>query len=83
VFSSESALTPMRRGDGRTTSWVVWAVRVAVSGLIGFTGTHFSVRTLRYVTAGTDDRGSPSAARDTVSHPVGSATGQEQAAEER
>ena len=35
------------------TSWVVWAVTVAVSGLIGFTGTHFSVRTLRYVTAGT------------------------------
>jgi hypothetical protein len=35
------------------TSWVVWAVTVAVGGLIGFTGTHFSVRTLRYVTAGT------------------------------
>ena len=35
------------------TSWVVWAVTVAVSGLIGFTATHFSVRTLRYVTAGT------------------------------
>lgn len=35
------------------TSWVVWAVTVAVSGLIGFTATHYSVRTLRYVTAGT------------------------------
>ena len=35
------------------TSWVVWAVTVAVSGPIGFTATHFSVRTLRYVTAGT------------------------------
>jgi hypothetical protein len=35
------------------TSWVVWAVTVAVSGLIGFTATHFSVRTLRYVTVGT------------------------------
>jgi hypothetical protein len=44
---------------GRTMSWVVWTVTVAVSGLIGFTGTHFSVRTLRYVTAGTDDRGAP------------------------
>src|ERR1700751_2234198 len=43
----------MRRGDGRMTSWVVWAVTVAVAGLIGFTATHFSVRTLRYVTAGT------------------------------
>jgi len=35
------------------TSWDVWAVTVAVSGLIGFTATHFSARTLRYVTAGT------------------------------
>ena len=35
------------------TSWVVWAVTVAVSGLTGFTATHYSVRTLRYVTAGT------------------------------
>lgn len=34
------------------TSWVVWAVTVAVAGLIGFTATCFSVRTLRYVTAG-------------------------------
>ncbi len=33
------------------TSWVVWAVTVAVAALIGFTATHFSVRTLRYVTA--------------------------------
>ena len=33
------------------TSWVVWAVAVAVAALIGFTATHFSVRTLRYVTA--------------------------------
>jgi hypothetical protein len=35
------------------TSWVVWAAAVVVAGLIGFTSTHFSVRTLRYVTAGT------------------------------
>lgn len=35
------------------TSWVVWAVTVAVAGLIGFTGACFNVRTLRYVTAGT------------------------------
>jgi hypothetical protein len=35
------------------TSWVVWAVTLAVSGLTGFTATHFSVRTLRYVTSGT------------------------------
>ena len=35
------------------TSWVVWAVTLAVGGLTGFTATHFSVRTLRYVTAGT------------------------------
>jgi hypothetical protein len=35
------------------TSWVVWAVTVAVAGLIAVTGTHFSVRTLRYVTAAT------------------------------
>jgi hypothetical protein len=35
------------------TSWVVWAVTLAVAGLTGFTATHFSVRTLRYVTAGT------------------------------
>jgi hypothetical protein len=35
------------------TSWVVWAVTVAVAGLIGFTARHFSVRTLRYATAGT------------------------------
>jgi hypothetical protein len=35
------------------TSWVVWAVAAAVAVLIGFTATHFSVRTLRYVTAGT------------------------------
>src|ERR1700755_1692596 len=41
----------MRRGDGPMTSWVVWAVAVAVAALIGFTATHFSVRTLRYVTA--------------------------------
>jgi hypothetical protein len=34
------------------TSWVVWAVTAVVAGLIGFTATHFSVRTLRYVTAG-------------------------------
>jgi hypothetical protein len=34
------------------TSWVVWAGVVAVAGLTGFTSTHFSVRTLRYVTAG-------------------------------
>jgi len=47
-----SALTPMRRGDGRMTSWVVWAVTAAVAGLIGFTGTHFNVRRLRYVTTG-------------------------------
>lgn len=33
------------------TSWVVWAVTVAMAALIGFTATHFSVRTLRYVTA--------------------------------
>jgi hypothetical protein len=33
------------------TSWIVWAVTVAVAALIGFTATHFSVRTLRYVTA--------------------------------
>jgi hypothetical protein len=33
------------------TSWVVWAVTVAVAALIGFTATHFSVRTLCYVTA--------------------------------
>jgi hypothetical protein len=33
------------------TSWVVWAVAVAVAVLIGFTATHFSVRTLRYGTA--------------------------------
>ncbi len=55
-FSSKPAMTPMRRGDGRMTSWVVWAVTVAVSGLIGFTATHYSVRTLRYVTAGNRDR---------------------------
>ena len=35
------------------TSWVVWAVTVAVAVLIGFTATCFGVRTLRYVTAGT------------------------------
>ena len=35
------------------TSWVVWAVAVAVAALTGFTATHFSVRTLRYVTAAT------------------------------
>jgi hypothetical protein len=35
------------------TSWVVWAAAVAVAGLTGLTATHFSVRTLRYVTAGT------------------------------
>jgi hypothetical protein len=34
------------------TSWVVWAVTAAVALLIGFTATRFSVRTLRYVTAG-------------------------------
>jgi len=34
------------------TSWVVWAVTVGVAVLIGFAATHFSVRTLRYVTAG-------------------------------
>jgi hypothetical protein len=34
------------------TSWVVWAVTVPVAGLLGFTGTHFSVRTLRYVSTG-------------------------------
>ena len=34
------------------TSWVVWAVTVGVAALIGFTATHFSVRTLRYVTVG-------------------------------
>lgn len=33
------------------TSWVVWAVALAVALLIGFTATHFGVRTLRYVTA--------------------------------
>ena len=33
------------------TSWIVWAVALAVALLIGFTATHFSVRTLRYVTA--------------------------------
>jgi hypothetical protein len=33
------------------TSWVVWAVALAVAAVIGFTSTHFSVRTLRYVTA--------------------------------
>ncbi|HXT92829.1 MAG TPA: hypothetical protein VN714_26640 [Trebonia sp.] len=32
------------------TSWVVWAVTVGVAVLIGFAATHFSVRTLRYVT---------------------------------
>jgi hypothetical protein len=35
------------------TSWVIWAVALGVAVLIGFTGTHFSVRTLRYVTAAT------------------------------
>jgi len=34
------------------TTWDVWVVTVAVAGLIGFTATHFSVRTLRYVAAG-------------------------------
>jgi hypothetical protein len=34
------------------TSWVVWSVAVIAAVLIGFTSTHFSVRTLRYVTAG-------------------------------
>jgi fatty acid desaturase len=43
-------LTPMRRGGGRMTSWIVWAVTVAVAGLIGYTAAHFGVRTLRYVT---------------------------------
>ena len=38
---------------GRMTSWVIWAVALGVAVLIGFTGTHFSVRTLRYVTAAT------------------------------
>lgn len=33
------------------TSWVVWAVAIVVAALIGFAATHFSVRTLRYVTA--------------------------------
>jgi hypothetical protein len=33
------------------TSWVVWAAALAVAAVIGFTSTHFSVRTLRYVTA--------------------------------
>jgi hypothetical protein len=33
------------------TSWVVWAFAAVVAALIGFTATHFSVRTLRYVTA--------------------------------
>ena len=32
------------------TSWVVWAVAVVVAALLGFTGYHFSVRTLRAVT---------------------------------
>jgi len=32
------------------TSWVVWAVAAVVAALIVFTGTHFSVRTLRAVT---------------------------------
>jgi hypothetical protein len=35
------------------TSWVIWAVALGVAVLIGVTGTHFSVRTLRYVTAAT------------------------------
>jgi hypothetical protein len=34
------------------TSWVVWSVAVVAAALIGFTSTHFSVRTLRYVAAG-------------------------------
>jgi hypothetical protein len=34
------------------TSWVVWAVTLAVALLTGFTATHFSARTLRYITAG-------------------------------
>jgi hypothetical protein len=33
------------------TSGVVWAVALAVAVAIGFTATHFGVRTLRYVTA--------------------------------
>ena len=32
------------------TSWVVWSVAVVVAAPIGFTGTNFSVRTLRAVT---------------------------------
>jgi hypothetical protein len=34
------------------TSWVVWVVTAVVAFVIGFTATHFNVRTLRYVTAG-------------------------------
>jgi hypothetical protein len=33
------------------TSWVVWAVTAVVALAIAFTATHFSVRTLRWVTA--------------------------------
>jgi hypothetical protein len=33
------------------TSWVGWAVALAVAAAIWFTATHFNVRTLRYVTA--------------------------------
>jgi hypothetical protein len=33
------------------TSWVVWAVALVVAGLLTFTAYHFSIRTLRTVTA--------------------------------
>ena len=41
-------------GGGRMNSWIIWAVWgtfACVAVLLGFVGRHFSVRTLRYVTA--------------------------------
>ena len=41
----------MREGVGGMNSWVVWGVFAVAAVLLGWVGYHFTVRTLRFVTA--------------------------------
>ena len=56
------------------SSWFVWAVVASVAVLLGWIGYHFTVRTLRFVTAGFALAVAMLVTRYGVAHPAGAPT---------
>ena len=55
-------------------SWVVWGVFAIAAALLGWVGYHFTVRTLRFVTAGLALAVAVLVTRYGVTHPIGAST---------